>query len=427
VASGNSIRGAAVLADLSAYETVLMVAAAALPLLGLYAPRLLMYPAAVLALTLIWASWREGRPLLPRPPWALAALMAGLLVLGGIGLAWSADVARSGRTLRDLAAFAAGAFLLLAALGPVEGRARRRIGMALAAGFALAVVPLVVDRLIGEPLVQWLRDRSPPGREQVLGLYNRGLAVMGLFLWPAAAALLRAGRARLAVGLIAVWLAVAWSFAGLSMALAVTLGTVAAGLILALPRHWAVLFPAAAALWIAIAPPVLFHATRAVDVDEVARVTRSVSVSHRVVIWRFVTGKIAERPFTGHGIGASRSVPGGGEKIRIAGPRRDFEVIALPHHPHNAVLEWWLDLGLPGAALAGAIAVLAFRGAARFADPRIRAMATGQAVTGFCIAGLSFGTWQAWWLTALLLAAVLTLAVAREPAAPDPPAAAVGG
>ena len=80
----------------------------------------------------------------------------------------------------------------------------------------------------------------------------------------------------------------------------------------------------------------------------------------------------------------------------------------LPLHTHNAPLQWWLELGLPGAALMAGLWLFALRLiAGQSAGRAARAIAIGGFAAAFVIACLSFGAWQAWWLATLGLAAAL--------------------
>jgi O-antigen ligase len=133
------------------------------------------------------------------------------------------------------------------------------------------------------------------------------------------------------------------------------------------------------------------------------------SAAHRLLIWDFVATRIAERPLLGWGMEASRAVPG-----RDARPAAEtlgrFGLVdpaasrweLLPLHPHNGALQLWLELGLPGALLGAAFALLLGAAAARAARP---AVATAALAAGAVTATLSFGAWQEWWVGAELMAA----------------------
>jgi exopolysaccharide production protein ExoQ len=81
----------------------------------------------------------------------------------------------------------------------------------------------------------------------------------------------------------------------------------------------------------------------------------------------------------------------------------------LPLHPHNAALQWQVELGLPGTILALAILLWGFwRVGFTPGMPRLwRAGALAWASAALTIAMLSYGAWQAWWLACLFLTASL--------------------
>ncbi|MHA1566032.1 MAG: O-antigen ligase family protein, partial [Alphaproteobacteria bacterium] len=151
------------------------------------------------------------------------------------------------------------------------------------------------------------------------------------------------------------------------------------------------------------------------------RVLNSVNVvdagiNHRLRIWDYVAGRSHQRPLTGWGLDASRNLAGDNDRVTIKttvqGATTAAEVVPL--HPHNAALQIWVELGLPGALLA----VLLLLWAIRSVLTRI----PGKPETAICLAAiasatvgaaLSFGIWQGWWQATLWLTAALTLALAH--------------
>jgi O-antigen ligase len=137
------------------------------------------------------------------------------------------------------------------------------------------------------------------------------------------------------------------------------------------------------------------------------------SAGHRLLIWSFVGDRIAERPLTGWGLDAARAIPGGKDEVRPGMNR-------LPLHPHNAPLQLWLELGAPGAGLFALFVGWLWLRLAAAPWPRLYAAAVGGSLTA-ALAGASaaYGIWQEWWLATLGLALFLILVMARaaEPAA----------
>jgi O-antigen ligase len=237
---------------------------------------------------------------------------------------------------------------------------------------------------------------------------NRASAVIAISVWIAASVVARRYGWRLA------WLLPAWAamiapaFESLA---AVVAGGIAAGV--AGCASWARRTTRAlmiGAIGIAfVLMPLLPNWTpfRAYFADR----TRDGSIWHRAEIWFFAAERIADRPLLGWGLNAARALPGGKELIQPGVER-------LPLHPHNGVLQLWVELGVVGAALGAAIAVAATlhaTSAARDVSTRIAMTATvAAAMTVICV---GYGLWQGWWMAALWLIAALARAAPRMDAA----------
>ena len=135
------------------------------------------------------------------------------------------------------------------------------------------------------------------------------------------------------------------------------------------------------------------------------------SAGHRLLIWSFVGDRIAEHPLRGWGLDSSRAIPGGTDLIR---PNQAW----LPLHPHNAPLQLWLELGVPGVvpfALLGGWLWLAL---GRADWPRFYAAAAGGSLaTAFAASLATYGIWQEWWEGTLAFALFMVLVMARVAAA----------
>ncbi len=151
--------------------------------------------------------------------------------------------------------------------------------------------------------------------------------------------------------------------------------------------------------------------------------TVGASTAHRLIIWRYATGKISERPILGWGLQTARFLPDR-EKRANDDPRyadimaiTNFSPTAkvelLPQHPHDATLHLLLELGIVGDVLYATIYALCLLALLRAPLPRA-ALAGGAGVAAviFVIAELSFSAWQSWWLATQFTAVALYLAVA---------------
>lgn len=132
------------------------------------------------------------------------------------------------------------------------------------------------------------------------------------------------------------------------------------------------------------------------------------SMYHRLLIWGFVADRIDEKPFLGWGLDASREIPGGEENGIIIinnfeGHRLELEQQLLPLHPHNFALQIHLEAGMIGAILIAALLATILLVAYRPMDRLERAGRVAAFAIWVSVSGASYGIWQSWWLSAILL------------------------
>ncbi len=122
-----------------------------------------------------------------------------------------------------------------------------------------------------------------------------------------------------------------------------------------------------------------------------------VSWEQRMGYWAFAMARIADHPWRGWGLDASRSFSP-----------------AIQLHPHNGALQIWLELGSIGAVLAALTWAFVFRRLARDERSLLTAATAGSASVYLFFGLVSFGVWQEWWLAlAALVAVVATLGETR--------------
>ncbi len=125
---------------------------------------------------------------------------------------------------------------------------------------------------------------------------------------------------------------------------------------------------------------------------------------HRLMIWSYVKEKILEKPLIGHGFFSSRNID---NKLRKTQRGTKFQLIPL--HPHNSILQIWLELGIVG--------IIIFFSFIKFILDKIfyyvqinRSVATIAFITFFqvfTIGQISFGFWQSWWLAIISITLIL--------------------
>ncbi|HXZ00900.1 MAG TPA: O-antigen ligase family protein [Stellaceae bacterium] len=395
----------------------LALAALVAPPLAVFAPLGLAPLLALLALTLLAAD-RRGALAALRARAASAALLALLAAWGGATALWSPVPLHSlFEALRFLAIAAAG-LLVMGAAQSLPERQAARVGHALLAGVILAILLLQLERHANQPIARAIAGLKP---DQILWItrYDRGISVLLLMAWPAAAQLM-ARRRLLATALLALAVgATVFAYDSRTSILAFAFALPLAFIAWRLPRFVArSLF--AGVLLMAFALPLLAPGGAGIERIHRALPALPSSAIHRLAIWRFTADAIAERPLFGWGMDAARAVPGGKTPVDRFFPEVTIAPFAevLPLHPHDAALQWRLELGLPGTLLALALLGLALEGLAGLrVPPWRRALALGYATAALAMALLSFGAWQAWWLSTLWLGAAFLGRLGEEPGA----------
>jgi O-antigen ligase len=299
--------------------------------------------------------------------------------------------------LRLLGLFAAGLALAVAA---ERVAAPRRLCLFALAGTALGAALALGDLLSAGGLSQFVSIRSFAGAR--LNQIAVWLAVLAL---PFGAFLAGRGRPTLGVATAAAMAVVVYTLDGTAAKAALALSLPVAALLYFRRAAIARLAAALAVLVILTAPLTLPRLERLPALFAAADQFKD-SAGHRLLIWSFAGDRIAERPFLGWGLDASRAIPGGSDEIR---PAQNW----LPLHPHDAALQVWLELGAPGAALFALLVGFVWLRLAEAPWPPVYAAAAGGGLAAtLAVALAGWGIWQEWWLGTLGLALFLVLVMA---------------
>lgn len=287
-------------------------------------------------------------------------------------------------------AIGAGAALLLPPVAP------RRALPLLAAGVAIACLAALADLETGQRL------RYAFGLRPDSYIFNRPLVLVALLAWPAAYGLLRLLRPAGQAGrLAAAGLAVLVVFTALrsdsgAAVFGLAAGLLAAALTLTLPRIGPWLILAGFLAGIALAPVVGDMAARAIP----ERMHGAMAGSHtrdRVVIWQDFGAVVRLAPVLGQGLGTSARMANMPAAREVPEDRRSLLGVG---HPHNAVLQVWVELGAVGALLLAALGTFAITVIGR-TRPEGRALRYGAFATIYSVALVGHGAWQGWWLVAI--------------------------
>ncbi len=221
-----------------------------------------------------------------------------------------------------------------------------------------------------------------------------GAAIISVLIWPCAMILWRRGWK------IRMWAFVVVALIGIapggSAMVSLLAGGVAFMLLFFLGRQGGLVVGVAIMALVMLLPVFFQRGPSPSDIIETVP-SLSSSAQHRLYIWEFTSKKIAEKPVTGWGFDSSRSIPAGNDPAPVGAS-------LLPLHPHNAALQVWLELGLPGALLMAALFGYYFIQRSGGADlsPYL-AVRGAMLVTLTGNAMLSYGVWQNWWVASMWL------------------------
>lgn len=379
-------------------------------------------------------TWRDAIYDLARNPigWALG----GLLCAATISLIWAPAPEVAMDKLLRLALLWLGACAALAAVCNAGTDIIKWLVRLLPAGICLALIlywvelatqARIVTLITGLQAVMQARFPTPQEQETFrliygFGAISRGAGLLALFVWPAMACcmVLFPVKGKWLAG--ALGIAVFATILPLPMQaapLAILVGTVAYIWAWYAPQRAPRLMAALAIVLIAVMPLISYHVSRP-EVVGIEKHTLPGSWQHRVEIWHFVAEKIAVKPLLGWGFDASRNIDGGQTQFVLEQPD-GTEIIypgigLLPLHPHNGVLQVWLEMGAVGALTIMLLLYGMGKSLASIAIDHGRlggAMATATTASALCVGLLSFGQWQSWWQASLWIAALLCLGALR--------------
>ena len=337
---------------------VLAVMVILLPLVAIYARQQIVGLVAIGALVAVAAA-RVGKPA-PESrwagldPWPFIAFLL-FVAWAALSLIWTVDLARSAGVAGKLAGIGLAGFVLVLAARRCTETDRAKVGLACVVAAGLSVLSIAAEAVIDLAVIKWLwplLGQTPP---RALIYLNFPLLVMSALV-PLGAihALVRGWW----------WAALALYMGALAVALQLDSATAILSLLVSgaalLAFGWTPPWFGKAAAAFALVMALLFIPVMGKPLSGFRPALQTAermgdSARHRLAIWGALSGKLRDRPLTGVGMGAIRSLPQAGEVIET--PRsnskvKPLRVYLIPMHPHNAGLEIGIELGVIGLALA---------------------------------------------------------------------------
>jgi len=380
-----------------------------LPILCILGAR--MVPFGAFIPIVLWVIIKQHRSFLPFQRFiASPFLILGLAMVawGWASLGWSIAPDDSSSTMTRVGSMLIFGLLALrvVTLTPPDEEGHRRICRALTIGMGAALFFTLTALLFHGGMPALLNHLLSTGDDFRLILLKQGNLLLAILIWPLVIALLLQGKEKLAHAAVAAAIGVLAFMPSSTALVAVLTGTVTYGFCRILQGKKAVAFITAC---IIAAMLVIFIAIPKVNVRELraAAPMTAVSLLHRIHIWQFCITKLDEKPLQGWGIKASDSIPGAHDRTALS-----HRLVQLPLHPHNNVLQAWLELGLIGLALCLAMIALMIKRIHELAQPAAIKAATYATLIAALTGGFAgYGLWQSWWVNGLILIAMLVIAL----------------
>ncbi|MBT3700901.1 MAG: O-antigen ligase family protein [Alphaproteobacteria bacterium] len=334
-----------------------------------------------------------------------------LAIILVLALFWSAASTLWALNIRDALDTWTSITLLFVGIVVAAGSARRlsaqdreQVGKWAVRGLWLALCLLAMELFLDMPLARIFRNYPGglPYRPQTI--FNASLGMVAITLWPSIIWLWQQQKKLAATLTVLAAFVIIFQGEGDSAKLALGITTLMFFLTMVTGKNGINVLAALVVIGVLVAPILPLKVISEAQIEANFPALKH-SALHRIKIWEFTATNITDKPFTGWGLDSSRNIPGGNNTIKGS------KVLAetyMPLHPHNGVLQVWLELGAPGAALMAALILICLLGLRKFGALN-RAGATAALAGALTIVCLSFGIWQSWWIASLGVMGLLTM------------------
>ena len=147
------------------------------------------------------------------------------------------------------------------------------------------------------------------------------------------------------------------------------------------------------------------------------------SARARVIIWNYTSERILERPILGVGTNSTRYLDEQRPKVVAPEAKKLIVEAQTRAHPHNVYLQVWYELGLIGALLFALLGLSLLWRIDQLPQDRTF-FAIGHFAISMTVIASTYGLWQNWFQSIIVLSILALLVLARSPDASAEPAVA---
>lgn len=400
-----------------------VISALVLPI-AIFVPKglvaLFVVAAVLVLIIMISDGWRKYLPVNNN-----TKILAGFIFFACLSSLWSMTPAASLREAVILALLIVGGVALASTSKFLTSAERNMFEATMCWGGVFGFALLAEEVLGGARVTFFLRDifgKADVSHANGGNLLNLGVTVASLYIWPWAAIVWRKWPVPVAVPLVLAAASV-FLFSNADAPLfGLLAGSLAAVAIFAVPRLAPAAISAVLVVGVVAAPLLPNTILSSLDINVKPRYI-SDSGYHRLLIWETTAKKIFVRPILGYGLDTSRAMYNKTQKVRTMRYDKDGKAWwgvtsePIPLHPHNNILQVWLELGAVGALLLLALLISIVKSMQVFVMPRLeRAACFGGFISVLAVASISFGAWQSWWFASQWLITTFLVATFLTPA-----------
>lgn len=334
-----------------------------------------------------------------------ALWLAGILLLGLCSLLWAIEPGRGAEKLVKAVFIYLSGFALYSCATQVPEEKRDALGKGAAIAFAFATFVCAAELFLKYPLYRIIKHK-PPDMLLPKSIFNQTTVVLALMIWGLVPWLWRNG---LKYAFPAAWAFLLWLivFHGESQTASAALFIGGGVFFIAhfAPRSCFYLLAFLVPAGIMLSPwltQIVFDAFNAAESDKAWNV-----LGKRLDIWDAVARRALESPFYGHGIEAAKHIT----DFDFSGRHYDKHEIL---HPHNNVLQFWLEFGVIGAMALSAFLVFVLQRLRRLQGIGY-ASSMGLFAACLTVSAVGHGFWQTWWPGLLFVMAAMTRMLLRGP------------
>ncbi|MCD6034432.1 MAG: Lipid core - O-antigen ligase [Rickettsiales bacterium] len=320
----------------------------------------------------------------------------------GLSTLWSTHPKISLLVASELVALLLGGVAILDFIRNQNDRGKKAIIVSIVAGLIISVLLAIFELFSQGMLAIYLKTALLQNPAYVYFPHdmNRGATFITLLSWVVLMALTERSsswyvRAALFIGTLAMGLLLL-SLESMAASVGFICGCGAYLCIRLLKNKGVMLIAAGLLAVVAFMPLIASHLNPPAIMERFPAIPES--SQHRLYIWHYAAGIAKQSPVIGIGLRASRFIlPQPSEW-----PRPGLN--PLPSHPHNVIIQAWLELGWVGVCLYGAVLASILWALYRMkASPHRKGLAAAWIVASFIISATSYNGWQAWWIATMLL------------------------